>query len=99
MLRKLGTVSGLTLVSRLLGFLRDVVLAATLGAGPVADAFLLAFRLPNHFRAILAEGAFNAAFLPTWAAADASGPTARGSARSCSAGLSSPPDRRLRDCR
>jgi putative peptidoglycan lipid II flippase len=73
MLRKLGTVSGLTLVSRVLGFLRDVVLAATLGAGPVADAFMLAFRLPNHFRAILAEGAFNAAFLPTWAAADASG--------------------------
>ena len=72
MLRKLGTVSGLTLVSRILGFLRDVVLAATLGAGPVADAFMLAFRLPNHFRAILAEGAFNAAFLPTWAAADAS---------------------------
>ncbi|WP_023849203.1 murein biosynthesis integral membrane protein MurJ [Ponticoccus alexandrii] len=73
MLRKLGTVSGLTLVSRILGFVRDVVLAATLGAGPVADAFMLAFRLPNHFRAILAEGAFNAAFLPTWAAADASG--------------------------
>lgn len=73
MLRKLGTVSGLTLASRTFGFLRDVVLAATLGAGPVADAFMLAFRLPNHFRAILAEGAFNAAFLPTWAAADASG--------------------------
>ncbi len=73
MLRKLGTVSSLTLGSRLLGFLRDIVLAATLGAGPVADAFMLAFRLPNHFRAILAEGAFNAAFLPTWAAADAAG--------------------------
>ena len=73
MLRKLGTVSGLTLASRLLGFLRDMVLAATLGAGPVADAFMLAFRLPNHFRAILAEGAFNAAFLPTYAAAEAGG--------------------------
>lgn len=73
MLRKLRIVSGLTLASRIFGFLRDVVLAATLGAGPVADAFMLAFRLPNHFRAILAEGAFNAAFLPTWAAADASG--------------------------
>ncbi len=73
MLRKLGTVSGLTLASRILGFLRDVVLATTLGAGPAADAFMLAFRLPNHFRAILAEGAFNAAFLPTWTAADASG--------------------------
>lgn len=73
MLRKFGTVSGLTLASRIFGFLRDVVMAATLGAGPVADAFMLAFRLPNHFRAILAEGAFNAAFLPTWAAADARG--------------------------
>jgi putative peptidoglycan lipid II flippase len=72
-LRKLRIVSGLTLASRILGFLRDVVLAAMLGAGPVADAFMLAFRLPNHFRAILAEGAFNAAFLPTWAAADAGG--------------------------
>ncbi len=73
MLRKLGTVSGLTLASRIFGFLRDIVLAATLGAGPLGDAFMLAFRLPNHFRSILAEGAFNAAFLPTWAAADASG--------------------------
>ncbi|WFE77288.1 murein biosynthesis integral membrane protein MurJ [Roseinatronobacter sp. S2] len=73
MLRKLGIVSGLTLISRVLGFLRDMVLAAALGAGPVADAFMLAFRLPNHFRAILAEGAFNAAFLPTWATADAGG--------------------------
>lgn len=73
MLRRLGAVSGLTLYSRILGFLRDLVLAATLGAGPETDAFMLAFRLPNHFRAIFAEGAFNAAFLPTWAAADASG--------------------------
>lgn len=73
MLRKPGAVSGLTLASRIFGFLRDVVLAATLGAEPVADAFMLAFRLPNHFRAILAEGAFNAVFLPTWATADAGG--------------------------
>ncbi|WP_316015106.1 murein biosynthesis integral membrane protein MurJ [Roseobacter sp. HKCCA0434] len=73
MLRKLGTVSGLTLASRIFGFLRDILLAATLGAGPMADAFMLAFRLPNHFRAIFAEGAFNAAFLPTWTATDARG--------------------------
>lgn len=77
MLRKLGTVSGLTLASRIFGFLRDVVLAATLGAGPVADAFMLAFRLPNHFRSIFAEGAFNAAFLPTWVATDAAGRDSR----------------------
>jgi putative peptidoglycan lipid II flippase len=67
MIRRIATVGGLTLVSRLTGFLRDVVMAAVLGAGPVADAFFVAFRLPNHFRAILAEGAFNAAFVPAYA--------------------------------
>ena len=72
-LRKLGIVSGLTLLSRVFGFARDILLAAVLGAGPVADAFMLAFRLPNHFRAIFAEGAFNAAFLPTYAALGAQG--------------------------
>jgi putative peptidoglycan lipid II flippase len=49
------------------GFARDIMLAAILGAGPVADAFFVAFRLPNHFRAIFAEGAFNAAFVPAFA--------------------------------
>jgi putative peptidoglycan lipid II flippase len=67
-LRRLGVVSGLTLVSRLSGFLRDIALAAVLGNGVVADAFFVALRLPNHFRAIFAEGAFNAAFVPTYAA-------------------------------
>jgi putative peptidoglycan lipid II flippase len=67
MIRRIATVGGLTLVSRLTGFIRDVVMAAVLGAGPVADAFFIAFRLPNHFRAILAEGAFNAAFVPAYA--------------------------------
>src|SRR5262249_28054032 len=52
---------------RITGFLRDIMLAAILGAGPVADAFFVAFRLPNHFRAIFAEGAFNSAFLPAYA--------------------------------
>src|ERR1700689_1384740 len=61
------TVGGFTLVSRITGFLRDIMLAAILGAGPVADAFFVAFRLPNHFRAIFAEGAFNAAFIPAYA--------------------------------
>jgi putative peptidoglycan lipid II flippase len=61
------TVGGLTLLSRLTGFARDILLAAVLGAGPVADAFFVAFRLPNHFRAIFAEGAFNAAFVPAYA--------------------------------
>ncbi len=67
MIRRIATVGGLTLVSRLTGFIRDVVMAAVLGAGPMADAFFIAFRLPNHFRAILAEGAFNAAFVPAYA--------------------------------
>ena len=49
------------------GFVRDIMLAAILGAGPVADAFFVALRLPNHFRAIFAEGAFNAAFIPAYA--------------------------------
>ena len=67
MIDRILTVGGLTLVSRLTGFLRDIMLAAFLGAGPVADAFFVAFRLPNHFRAIFAEGAFNAAFIPAYA--------------------------------
>ncbi len=67
MIGKILTVGGYTLVSRLTGFLRDIMLAAIIGAGPVADAFFVAFRLPNHFRAIFAEGAFNAAFIPAYA--------------------------------
>lgn len=67
MLNRILTVGGLTLVSRVTGFLRDIMLAAILGAGPVADAFFIALRLPNHFRAIFAEGAFNAAFVPAYA--------------------------------
>src|SRR5512140_1838068 len=67
MLGRIFTVGGLTLLSRLTGFARDVMLAAVLGAGPVADAFFVALRLPNHFRAIFAEGAFNAAFVPAYA--------------------------------
>ncbi|UEM22549.1 murein biosynthesis integral membrane protein MurJ [Skermanella mucosa] len=64
MFRKILSVGGLTLASRVLGFVRDILTAALLGAGPVADAFFVAFRLPNHFRALFAEGAFNAAFVP-----------------------------------
>lgn len=73
MIRHIFTVGGLTLVSRVTGFLRDVMLAAILGAGPVADAFFVALRLPNHFRAIFAEGAFNAAFIPAYARVRESG--------------------------
>src|ERR1700755_1135886 len=67
MLGRIFTVGGYTLLSRLTGFARDIMLAAILGAGPAADAFFVALRLPNHFRAIFAEGAFNAAFVPAYA--------------------------------
>jgi len=67
MLGRIFTVGGFTLLSRVTGFARDIMLAAILGAGPVADAFFVALRLPNHFRAIFAEGAFNAAFVPAYA--------------------------------
>jgi putative peptidoglycan lipid II flippase len=73
MIERILTVGGLTLVSRLTGFVRDIMLAAILGAGPVADAFFVALRLPNHFRAIFAEGAFNAAFVPAYARIRATG--------------------------
>src|SRR6201746_2699962 len=67
MLGRIFTVGGSPLLSRLTGVARDIMLAAILGAGPVADAFFVALRLPNHFRAIFAEGAFNAAFVPAYA--------------------------------
>lgn len=57
------------MLSRILGFVRDLLIAATLGAGPVADAFFVAFRLPNLFRRLFAEGAFSAAFAPLFAEA------------------------------
>ncbi len=65
--RSLATVSGLTVVSRVGGFVRDTLTAMFLGAGPVADAFFVAQRLPNLFRSLFAEGAFTAAFVPIYA--------------------------------
>ncbi len=55
------------MASRVLGFARDIMIAAFLGAGPVADAFFVAFKLPNLFRRLFAEGAFNSAFVPLFA--------------------------------
>lgn len=63
------TVSGLTGLSRIAGFARDVITAAILGAGPVADAFFVAFRLPNFFRRVTAEGSFSVAFIPLYSEA------------------------------
>ncbi len=68
LLRSIATVGGFTMASRILGFARDAVIAAVLGAGFVADAFFVAFKLPNLFRRLFAEGAFNAAFVPIYAA-------------------------------
>jgi putative peptidoglycan lipid II flippase len=62
--RSFATVSGYTAVSRVLGFVRDMLTALVLGTGPAADAFFVAFRLPNLFRSLFAEGAFNSAFVP-----------------------------------
>lgn len=64
LLKATGTVGGLTLLSRVLGLVRDSLFARYVGAGFASDAFLVAFRLPNMFRALFAEGAFSAAFIP-----------------------------------
>jgi putative peptidoglycan lipid II flippase len=68
LLRSIVTVGGFTMLSRILGFIRDILVAAYLGAGPIADAFFVAFKMPNFFRRLFAEGAFNAAFVPLFAA-------------------------------
>src|SRR5665213_4600879 len=77
--RSVATVGSLTMVSRLFGFARDMLTAAILGAGPVADVFFVAQRLPNLFRSLFAEGAFSAAFVPlaSGALADGGKPAAR----------------------
>jgi putative peptidoglycan lipid II flippase len=77
MIRSLFTVSTGTLASRLLGFARDAMVAALLGAGPLADAFLVAFQLVNVVRRLLTEGALNAVLIPAWLRVhDAEGPVA-----------------------
>lgn len=67
LIKKFASVGGATMASRILGFAREAMIAAFLGAGPVADAFYAAFRFPNLFRRLFAEGAFNAAFVPLFA--------------------------------
>ncbi|MFO7855817.1 MAG: murein biosynthesis integral membrane protein MurJ [Paracoccaceae bacterium] len=75
--RAFATVGGWTMASRILGFVRDVTVAALLGAGPAAQAFVAAFTLPNLFRRFFAEGAFNTAFVPMFARRlEAEGPDA-----------------------
>ncbi|WP_269932731.1 murein biosynthesis integral membrane protein MurJ [Aminobacter sp. HY435] len=67
LVKKFATVASGTLMSRILGFAREMLMAAALGTGPVADAFYAAFQFPNTFRRLFAEGAFNAAFVPLFA--------------------------------
>ena len=65
-IKSTSTFSFYTLISRLLGYLRDILIAIFLGSGPLADAFFVAFRIPNTFRRLFAEGTFNAAFVPSY---------------------------------
>lgn len=81
------TVGGWTFGSRLLGFVRDMMMAAYLGSGPVAEAFLVAFSLPNMFRRFFAEGAFNMAFVPMFAKKLEGGEDALGFAKDAFKGL------------
>ncbi len=81
------TVGLWTLLSRVLGFVRDIMIAAFLGAGPVAEAFLIAFALPNMFRRFFAEGAFNMAFVPMFSKKLEGGEDAADFARDAFAGL------------
>jgi putative peptidoglycan lipid II flippase len=69
LVRHVGTIGGLTAISRVFGFARDMLLARVLGAGLAADAFQLAFTLPNTFRRLFAEGAFSVAFVPLYSRA------------------------------
>lgn len=69
--RAIATVGGLTMISRVAGFVRDLLIARYLGAGPIADAFFVSLRLPNFFRSLFAEGAFTAGFLPLFSRTDA----------------------------
>jgi putative peptidoglycan lipid II flippase len=75
MFKKLLSVGGFTLLSRITGFVRDMLLAWTLGSGVLSDAFVVAFLFPNYFRAIFGEGTINPAFLPRYAALRAKGET------------------------
>ena len=65
--RAVTTVAGLTMVSRVLGFIREMLVAAMLGATSIADAFFVALTLPNVFRRLFAEGAFSVTFVPLFA--------------------------------
>lgn len=66
LIKSTSTFSFFTIISRLLGYLRDILIAVFLGTGILADAFFVAFRIPNTFRRLFSEGTFNAAFVPSY---------------------------------
>jgi putative peptidoglycan lipid II flippase len=66
LIKSTGTFSFFTIISRLLGYIRDILIAVFLGTGPLADVFFVAFRIPNTFRRLFSEGTFNAAFVPSY---------------------------------
>ena len=68
LIKSTSTFSFFTFISRILGYIRDFLIAITLGSGPISDAFFVAFRIPNTFRRLFAEGTFNAAFVPSYSA-------------------------------
>ena len=73
LIKSTGTFSFFTIISRLLGYLRDILIAIFLGTGPIADVFFVAFRIPNTFRRLFSEGTFNAAFVPSYTSEIANG--------------------------
>ena len=66
LIKSTGTFSFYTILSRILGYIRDLLIAINLGSGPISDAFFVAFRIPNTFRRLFSEGTFNAAFVPSY---------------------------------
>ena len=73
LIKSTGTFSFFTIISRILGYLRDILIAIFLGTGLLADVFFVAFRIPNTFRRLFSEGSFNAAFVPSYASELAKG--------------------------
>jgi len=73
LIKSTGTFSFFTIISRILGYIRDILIAIFFGFGPLADAFFVAFRIPNTFRRLFSEGTFNAAFVPSYASEIANG--------------------------
>jgi len=73
LIKSTGTFSFFTIISRILGYIRDILIAIFFGSGPIADAFFVAFRIPNTFRRLFSEGSFNSAFVPSYTAELANG--------------------------